>query len=145
MQRPFCRPCNYTAKTPKSFTGLCSGVSVNLTHSSAHNTAYTQAAYAPHTTRRRAYRQTQRLHRYQIPPPRRTLYRTGQQPIIIMYIGVRRCALLWIHARRRNTPQTMPARRGSPAIRARRAARNHWRLPPLIFSGFRPITNKGEQ
>lgn len=28
---------------------------------------------------------------------------------------------------------------------ARRAARNHWRLPPHLFSGFRPIANKGEQ
>ena len=52
---------------------------------------------------------------------------TGQRsrPILIRYIRVRLCALLWIHARRRNTPQTMPARRGSPATGARRAARNH--------------------
>ena len=27
----------------------------------------------------------------------------------------------------------------------RRAARNHWRLPPHLFSGFRPITNRGQQ
>lgn len=27
----------------------------------------------------------------------------------------------------------------------RRAARNHWRLPPQLFSGCRPIANKGEQ
>lgn len=52
---------------------------------------------------------------------------TGQRsrPILIRYIRVRLCALLWIHARQCSTPQTMPARRGSPAIRARRAARNH--------------------
>lgn len=36
-------------------------------------------------------------------------------------------------------------RRGSPAAGVRRAARNHWRLPPYLFSGFRPIANKGEQ
>ena len=36
-------------------------------------------------------------------------------------------------------------RRGSPAARARRAARNHWRLPPHLFSGFRPIANRGQQ
>lgn len=36
-------------------------------------------------------------------------------------------------------------RRGSPATRARRAARNHWRLPPYLFSGFRPIANRGQQ
>lgn len=28
---------------------------------------------------------------------------------------------------------------------ARRAARNHWRLPPHLFSGFRPIANRGQQ
>lgn len=58
------------------------------------------------------------------------------------------------HARRCSISQTMPARRaldasharqGSPAAGARRAARNHWRLPPYLFSGFRPIANKGEQ
>lgn len=28
---------------------------------------------------------------------------------------------------------------------ARRAARNHWRLSPYLFSGFRPIANRGQQ
>ena len=28
---------------------------------------------------------------------------------------------------------------------ARRAARNHWRLSPHLFSGFRPIANRGQQ
>lgn len=28
---------------------------------------------------------------------------------------------------------------------ARRSARNHWRLSPLLFSGFRPIANRGQQ
>ena len=27
----------------------------------------------------------------------------------------------------------------------RRAARNHWRLSPHLFSGFRPIANRGQQ
>ena len=36
-------------------------------------------------------------------------------------------------------------RRGSPAAGTRRAARNHWRLSPQLFSGFRPIANKGQQ
>lgn len=49
---------------------------------------------------------------YQIPPPRLTLCREAQLPIIIKYIRVQRCALLWPHARQRNTSQTMPARRG---------------------------------
>nr|DAW19806.1 MAG TPA: hypothetical protein [Caudoviricetes sp.] len=25
------------------------------------------------------------------------------------------------------------------------AARNHWRLSPHLFSGFRPIANRGQQ
>lgn len=96
------------------------------------------------------------------------------RPIIIMYIRGCRCALLWINARRCSISQTMQARRGqrlhlyrvspavcdlapvssqgapstrrdSPAAGARRAARNHWRLPPHLFSGFRPIANRGQQ
>ena len=71
----------------------------------------------------------------QIPPPRRTLYRSTQPPIIIRYIRAQRCGI----------SQTMPARRGSPAAGARLAARNHWRLSPQLFSGFRPIANRGQQ
>lgn len=112
LQRLFCRPCNfYTTTTSKPFTGLYSGVSVNLTHSSAHNTASTQAAYIPLAPRWRAYRQVQHIRRYQTPPTRRTLYRPAQPPIIIRYIRVRRCPLLWIHARQCSIAQTMPARR----------------------------------
>ena len=91
LQQLFCCSCNYTAKTQKPFTGLYSGVSVDLRYSSAHNTADTQAAYAQPAPRWRAYRQALHLHRYQIPPPRRTLYRAGQPPIIIRYIRVRPC------------------------------------------------------
>ena len=76
----FVTHANYTATTPKSFTGLYSGVSAGLTRSSAHNTAATQTAYIPPASRWRAYRQAQHLHRYQIPPPRRTLYRPTQPP-----------------------------------------------------------------
>ena len=36
-------------------------------------------------------------------------------------------------------------RRSSPAGGAQRAARNHWRLSPHLFSGFRPIANRGQQ
>lgn len=36
-------------------------------------------------------------------------------------------------------------RRGSPVAGARRAARNHWRLSPHLFSGFRPIANRDQQ
>jgi hypothetical protein len=46
LQRIFCYQCNYTAKTQKPFTGLYSSFSVDLTYSSAHNTAAIQAACA---------------------------------------------------------------------------------------------------
>lgn len=39
----------------------------------------------------------------------------------------------------------LSTRRGNPAAEARRAVRNHWRLPPYLFSGFRPIANRGQQ
>lgn len=45
---------------------------------------------------------------------------TGQssRPIIIRYIRVQRCALLWINARRCSIAQTMPARRCADTSRA---------------------------
>lgn len=49
----------YTTKTSKSFTGLYSGFSVDLPHSSARNTAATQAAYAPLAPRRTLYSSAQ--------------------------------------------------------------------------------------
>lgn len=90
LQRLSCCQCNYTATTSKAFTGLCSGLSADLPYSSAHGTAYTRAAYIP-------------------PVPRRTLCRQAQPPIIIRYIRVQGCALLWIHARRCSISQTIPA------------------------------------
>lgn len=82
-----------------------------------------------------------------IPDTTATLGRcTGQHrpPIIIMYI--RGCIRL----------RTMPAAAGQQSGRAvwhpppggavqRRAARNHWRLAPHLFSGCRPIANRGQQ
>ena len=100
LQRVLCCPCSYTAHAAKQRTGLYSGVSVNLTHSSVHNTVTTQANYAPPAPR---WSTSQRGAAH----PARTRYQshagrcTGQhsRPIIIRYIRVR-------------TPQTMPARRG---------------------------------
>lgn len=80
LQRLFCRPCNYTAQTSKSFTRLYRGISVDFPYSSAHNTAATQAAYAPLAPCWRASRHAGRC--------------TAQhsRPIIIMYIRVQGCA-----------------------------------------------------
>lgn len=138
LQRVLHRQCNYTANDTKQRTRLYRCFSCYLTHSTAHDTRPTQADIIP-------------------PAPRRTLHKSAQPPIIIRYIGGQRC----------NIPQTMPARRGQllPSadrwqvlhpeclLRGQRlhlyrvspAARNHWRLLPHLFSGFRPIANKGEQ
>ena len=91
---------------------------------------------------------------------------TGQhgRPIIIRYIRVQRCAPVIdpCQTAQHTADNASPAayslapapvsnqgapstRRSSPVARARRAARNHWRLSPQLFSGFRPIANKGEQ
>lgn len=72
------------------------------------------SCYAVQPARRwRVYKQAQHLHRYQIPTPRQTLYRSAQPPYHNkVYIRVQRCALLWIHVRRCSITQTMPARRG---------------------------------
>lgn len=64
LRRLLFRPCNYTANATKQLTGLYRGISVNSTHSKAHNTAATQADYAPPAPRWRAYRQALHLHQY---------------------------------------------------------------------------------
>lgn len=167
LQRILHHSCNYTTHATKQCTGLCRVFSFYLPcfaaavcrvhpaipHRLCHVGASTNARTLCTDTRHQ----------------RRAGYYTGQRsrPIIIRYIRVQGCALLWIHARRCSIPQTMPARRvlyasharrlaiwhrsaarahrGSPAAGAWRAARNHWRLPPYLFSGFRPIANRGRQ
>ena len=162
FQRLFCCPCNYITTTPKAFKGLYSGVSVDLTYSSAHNTADTQAAYTPPAQRWRAYGQALHLHRYQIPPPRRTLYRSTQPPIIIRYIKVHGCAPVVDPCRtvQHITDHASPAAcdlapvSSQGALSTRRAVQRQGRggrrgtiggLPPHLFSGFRPIANRGQQ
>lgn len=83
----------FTTTTPKPFAWLYSGVSVDLTHSSAHNAAATQADYTPTAPRWRAYPQAQHLHQYQR-YHRHAGRCTGHssRPIIIRYIRVQLCA-----------------------------------------------------
>ena len=45
LRMSFCRQCNYTTTTPKPFTGLYRGFSVDFPYFSAYNTAAAQAAY----------------------------------------------------------------------------------------------------
>lgn len=96
--------------TPQnSAQGFAGAFPVDLLHSSAHNTAATQTAYAPSAPRWRAYHQAQYLHRYQIPPPNRDAV---QLSTAAYYNKVYKGApLSWIHARQCSRPQTIPARR----------------------------------
>lgn len=99
---------------------------------------------------------------YQIPPPRRTLYSSAQPPYYNnVYKGARvrpcygsmpdsaayrrPCQPGGVSSYRLRIAGKCSTRRGSPAAGAGRAARNHWRLPPYLFSGFRPIANRGQQ
>ena len=74
-----------------------------------------------------------------------TPHRSAQPPIIIRYIRAQQCACY------RPMPDSATHRRPCQpggAVQqqgARRAARNHWRLPPYLFSGFCPIANRGKQ
>lgn len=84
----------YTANTAKSRTGLCMRFSCDLTHFTAHDTRPTQAAIIPPATRWSTYTRPDGLHRYQIPTPRRTLYRSAQPPYsnkVYKGAGVRHC------------------------------------------------------
>lgn len=82
----------YTATTPKAFTELYSGVSIDSTYSSAHNTAAAQATIhrlrhaGGHTVKRSTSADT-RYHRH---AGRCTAQHS--RPIIIRYIRVQRCA-----------------------------------------------------
>ena len=156
---------SYTTKTPKLFTGLYRCISVDLPHSSAHNTAATQAAYTPTVPRWRAYPQAQHLHRYRITPTHRTLCKPAQPPIIIMYIGVLRCVpvidlcqAIQHSADRASQAASRYFSRPAAGVLAWvslalawhyvfswHGGRNLWRLPPHLFSGFRPIANRGQQ
>lgn len=71
-------PCNYTANATKQRTGLYSGFSCDCSRSTVYYTRPTKAAIIPPVPRWRAYTRPDALNRYQIPPPRRTLYRPAQ-------------------------------------------------------------------
>ena len=156
LQRLFCHQCKYTAHAAKQRTGLYSVFSVDLTYSSAHNTVTTQADYTPPAPRWSVSQRRSISSAYQIQPPRRTLYRTAQPPYYNkVYKGAAVC--LCYRSMPDGATHRRPCQPGgvsmlpTPGISLAlcflpgTAARNHWRLPPYLFSGFRPIANKGEQ
>ena len=77
---------NYTAHAAKRFTGLYMGASGYLPHFTAVYARPTHAAIIPPATRWSVSQRRSTSSTYQIPTPRRTLYRSAQPPIIIMYI-----------------------------------------------------------
>lgn len=191
----FALSMQFTTHITKQRTGLYNSFSCDCASSTAHDTKPTQAAIIPPVPRWSAYTRQDAPTRYQ--PPRGTLHRSAQPPIIIRYIREQTmpaaagqllpCADRWqvlTHCQqyrpgapadgsvsppiqgqpggvsmlptpgglRSGTGSAVRAgilapstRRGSPAAGARRAARNHWRLSPHLFSGFRPIANRGQQ
>lgn len=146
LQRPFCRPCSYTAIAAKQHTGLYRRFSCNSPHSTAANNRPTQAAIISPAPRWSASQRRNASSAYQITPPRQTLYRPAQPPYYNkVYKGAAVRPMLWIHAGRCSIPQTIPARRGSPAAGhgGRRGTIDGSRR--ISFSGFRPIANRGQQ
>ena len=70
----------YTAHATKQHTGLYRRFSCDLTYSTAHDTRPTQAAIMPPALRWSVSQRRNTSNTYQIPPPRRTLYRSAQPP-----------------------------------------------------------------
>lgn len=71
---------HYTANAVKPRTGLYMGFSCDCTRSTAHNTRPTKADIIPPVPRWSTHTHRNAPHRYQIPPKRRTLYRSTQPP-----------------------------------------------------------------
>lgn len=175
LQRVLFRKCNYTAHAIKQHAKLYRRFSRNLYRSAAADTRPTQAAIIPSATRWSVSQRRSTSSTYQIQAPRWTLYRPAQPPYYNkVYIRVcsfygsipdsaayhRPCQPGGVSmlptpgglqsgtgsAVRAHRVSLAPStRRGSPAAGTRRAARNHWRLSPQLFSGFRPIANRGQQ
>ena len=92
LQRVLHRQCSYTANAAKQCTELCRVFSCDCTRSTAHDTKPTQAAIIPPAPRWSVSQRRNTSSAYQIQPPRRTLRRPAQPPIIIMYIRGQGCA-----------------------------------------------------
>lgn len=151
LQRVLCRSCNYTTNATKQRTRPYRGISCYLPCFSAVVWRCIKLYCTTCTTLERITHAWTACTRYQIPPPRRTLYRSTQPPY---YNNVYKGA--WVQQiADRASPEgsrcfprlALAWHRVSLAFcfLPGTAARNHWRLSPQLFSGFRPITNKGEQ
>lgn len=156
LQCVLCRPCSYTTHATKQHTRIYRGFSCNLTNPTAHNTRPTQADIIPSAPRWTLYRPAQPPYYNKVyiracpfygSIPDSAAYHRPCQPGGISMLptpgGLQSGTGSAVRAHRVSlAPST---RRGSPAAGTRRAARNHWRLSPQLFSGFRPIANRGQQ
>ena len=80
LQRVLFRSCSYTAHTAKRHTWLYRRFSCDFPYSTARDTRPKQAAIIPPATRWSTSQRRSTSSAYQIPAPRRTLYRTAQPP-----------------------------------------------------------------
>lgn len=78
LQRVLFRSCGYTAHTAKRHTWLYRRFSCDFPYSTARDTRPTQAAIIPPATRWSTSQRRSTSSAYQIPAPRRTLYRSAQ-------------------------------------------------------------------
>lgn len=142
LQRLLFRPCSYTTHATKQRTGLYRGIFCDCTNSTASNTRLAQAAITSPATRWNTSQRRNTSSAYQIPAPRRTLHSSAQTAY---YNNVYKGAE--VPACYRSMPDGAAHRRPCQPGGAvqRRAARNYWRLSPQLFSGFRPIANRGQQ
>lgn len=92
LQRVLFCSCSYTAHTAKRHTWLYRRFSCDFPYSTARDTRPTQAAIIPPATRWSTSQRRSTSSAYQIPAPRRTLYRTAQPPYYNnVYKGVAVC------------------------------------------------------
>ena len=78
LQRLLSRPCSYTTNAAKQHTGLYRGVSCDCSHSAANDTRPIQSTITPLAPRWSVSQRRSASSAYQIPPPRRTPYRSAQ-------------------------------------------------------------------
>lgn len=80
LQRVLRRQCSYTAHATKRRAGLYRGVSCDCSHSAANDTRPIQSTITPPAPRWSVSQYRSTSSTYQIPPSRRTLYRSSQPP-----------------------------------------------------------------
>ena len=149
LRRVLCCQCSYTAHTTKQRTGLYSGVSCYLPHSTAADARPTQTAIIPHTPRRtlcsstqtayynNVYKRVQHTADHASPAgsaptvcrslasaaPGAPAEGSASPPVQSQPGGLQSCTGSAVRARR--VCLTHSTRRYSPAAGVRRAARNH--------------------